>query len=102
MLHLAGKNHESEATLARKMLRDILGWFPDRKLVFLGDGAYSAKNLLADLSPRVTYVGQVTATAGRFSDSNVSSDSNPGPLETVFYSLKGRFGRWYSTDVSKG
>jgi hypothetical protein len=46
--------------------------------------------------------GQVTATAGRFSDSNVSSDSNPGPLETVFYSLKGRFGRWYSTDVSKG
>ena len=43
MLHLAGKNHKSEATLAKEMLRDILEWFPDRKLVFLGDGAYSTK-----------------------------------------------------------
>ena len=46
MLHLAGKNHKSEATLAKEMLQDILGWFPDRKLVFIGDGAYSANNLL--------------------------------------------------------
>ena len=28
MLHLAGKNHKSEATLAKEMLQDILGWFP--------------------------------------------------------------------------
>jgi len=63
MLHLAGKNHKSEATLAKEMLQDILGWFPDRKLVFLGDGAYSAKNLLGDLNPRVTYVGVMRADA---------------------------------------
>ena len=44
-LHLAGKHQKSEATLAKEMLRDILGWFPDRKLVFIGDGAYSANNL---------------------------------------------------------
>jgi hypothetical protein len=63
MLHLAGKNQKSEATLAREMLRDILGWFPDRKLVFMGDGAYSANHLLGDLDPRVTYVGVMRADA---------------------------------------
>src|SRR5271157_2683102 len=62
-LHLAGKNHPSEATLAREMLQDLLGWFPERKLVFIGDGAYSAGNLLADLDPRVTYVGVMRADA---------------------------------------
>ena len=63
MLHLAGKNHKSEATLAKEMLQNILGWFPDRKLVFIGDGAYSAKNLLGDLNPRVRYVGVMRADA---------------------------------------
>jgi len=63
MLHLAGKNQKSEATLAKEMLQDILGWFPDRKLVFIGDGAYSANNLLGDLDPRVTYVGVMRADA---------------------------------------
>ena len=63
MLHLAGKNHKSEATLAKEMLQDILGWFPDRKLVFIGDGAYSANNLLGNLDPRVTYVGVMRADA---------------------------------------
>ena len=63
MLHLAGKNHKSEATLAKEMLRDILEWFPDRKLVFLGDGAYSTSNLLGDLDPRVTYVGVMRSDA---------------------------------------
>ncbi len=37
-LHLPGKNQPSEATLAKQMLDDILQWFPDRKLVFIGDG----------------------------------------------------------------
>jgi hypothetical protein len=63
MLHLAGKSHKSEATLAKEMLQDILGWFPDRKLVFIGDGAYSANNLLGDLDARVTYVGVMRADA---------------------------------------
>jgi len=62
-LHLAGKNHPSEATLAKEMLQDLLGWFPERKLVFIGDGAYSTGNLLADLDPRVTYVGVMRADA---------------------------------------
>jgi len=63
MLHIAGKNQKSEATLAKEMLGDILQWFPDRKLVFIGDGAYSTKNLLAGLDARVTYVGVMRADA---------------------------------------
>lgn len=63
MLHLPGENRPSEATLAKKMLDDILGWFPDRKLVLVGDGAYSANNLLGDLDSRVTYVGVMRADA---------------------------------------
>ncbi len=62
-LHLAGKNQKSEATLAKEMLQDILAWFPERKLVFIGDGAYSAKNLLGEIDPRVTYVGVMRADA---------------------------------------
>ena len=62
-LHLAGEDQPSEATLAKQMLDEILAWFPDRKLVFIGDGAYSANNLLGELSPRVTYVGVMRADA---------------------------------------
>jgi hypothetical protein len=66
MLHLAGSNQKSEATLAKEMLQDILGWFPDRKLIFIGDGAYSANNLLGEIDPRVTYVGVMRADAAIF------------------------------------
>jgi hypothetical protein len=62
-LHLAGKGRPSEAALAKQMLDDLLAWFPDRTLVFLGDGAYSAKNLLGDLNPRVTHVGVMRGDA---------------------------------------
>lgn len=62
-LHLPGKGQPSEATLAREMLQDVLAWFPDRKLVLLGDGAYSAKNLLGDLDERVTHVGVMRGDA---------------------------------------
>ena len=64
-LHLAGKGQKSEATLAKEML-DSLEWCSDRKLVFLGDGAYSMKNLLGDLDPRVNYVGVMRADAAIF------------------------------------
>jgi hypothetical protein len=63
MLHLAGKAHKSESMLAKEMLQDILEWFPERKLVLLGDGAYSTKNLLGDLDRRATYVGVMRSDA---------------------------------------
>ena len=42
-LHLPGKGRPSEAMPAKQMLNDVLAWLPDRKLVFLADGAYSTK-----------------------------------------------------------
>jgi hypothetical protein len=41
----------------------VLAWFPDRKLVLLGDGAYSTENLLGDLDRRVTHVGVMRSDA---------------------------------------
>jgi len=66
MLHLPGKGQKSEAALAKEMLRDILEWFPDRKLVFIGDGAYSTKHLLDGFDPRVTYVGVMRSDAALY------------------------------------
>lgn len=52
-----------EAELARQMLRDVLTWFPDRKFLLVGDGGFSAKNLLLDLDERVRYVGLMRGDA---------------------------------------
>jgi hypothetical protein len=56
-LQLPGQGQPSEADLARQLLDEVASWFPDRQLLLVGDGAYSAKNLLRDLEPRVRYVG---------------------------------------------
>jgi hypothetical protein len=80
MLHLAGKAHKSESMLAREMLQDMLEWFPDRKLILLGDGAYSTKNLLGGLDPRVTYVGVMRADAAIYDPTpSKQSKSKRGP-----------------------
>ena len=57
VLQRPGKGQPSPVDSARQMLADVLAWFPDRRLVLIGDGGFSAKNLLLDLDPRVTYVG---------------------------------------------
>lgn len=63
MLQLPGKGQPSEADLARRMLNEVSQWFPERKLLLVGDGGYSAKNLLKDLNPRTRYVGLMRADA---------------------------------------
>ena len=63
-LHRSGKARSGEAALAKQMLDDVLAWFPQRKFVFLGDGAYSAKILLGNLDPRVSsYIGVMRGDA---------------------------------------
>jgi len=57
MLQIQGEDQPSEADLARRMIEEVAQWFPDRRLLLIGDGAYSAKNLVRDLNPRVRYVG---------------------------------------------
>lgn len=63
MLQQPGKNQPGPADLARQMLTEALTWFPDRKFVLIGDGGFSAKNLLQNLDERVTYVGLMRGDA---------------------------------------
>jgi hypothetical protein len=63
MLQPPGRKHSGEPALAHKMLQDVLACFPDRKLVLVGDGGFSAKKLLRDLDERVCYVGLMRSDA---------------------------------------
>jgi hypothetical protein len=62
-LHLPGEGSPSCVDLAAEMLREILGWFPERPIVLIGDGAYAAGGLLEDLDRRVQYVGRMRGDA---------------------------------------
>jgi hypothetical protein len=63
MLQPPDKGKASEPDLALRMLRDIGTWFPDRQFTLVGDGGYSAKNLLNRLDARVRYVGLMRGDA---------------------------------------
>src|SRR4051794_38501635 len=65
-LHLPGKGQPSCPALARAMLGQVLGWFPDRRFTLVGDGAYACKALLEGLDPRVTFVGRVRGDAALY------------------------------------
>lgn len=80
MLQQPGKGQPSEPDLARQMLADVLEWFPDRKLLLVGDGGFSAKNLLCDLDPRVRYVGLMRGDAALHDTKTARRPkSKPGP-----------------------
>jgi hypothetical protein len=83
MLQPPGKGKKSkkgEADLARRMLEDVCRWFPDRTFTLVGDGGYSAKNLLGDLPQRVRYVGLMRSDAEIY-DTQIPprKSSTPGP-----------------------
>lgn len=65
-LHRPGKGQPSGPQLARQMLAEILDWFPDRQFTLVGDGGYAAQALLADLDPRVTFVGRLRGDAALY------------------------------------
>jgi DDE superfamily endonuclease/Archaeal putative transposase ISC1217 len=62
-LHRPGKGQPSCASLAKEMLTEVLGWFPNRTFTLVGDGAYACKELLLDLDPRVVAVGRMRGDA---------------------------------------
>jgi hypothetical protein len=62
-LHEPGKGKLSCPALARQLLLQILDWFPQRRFILVGDGAYAAKELLLDLPERVTFVGRLRGDA---------------------------------------
>lgn len=62
-LHVVGKGQPSPPALAKAMLLEVLTWYPEFRFVLVGDGGYSAENLLKDLDQRVTYVGRMRGDA---------------------------------------
>lgn len=62
-LHLPGKGQPSCPQLAKQMLHEVLGWFPDHVFTLVGDGAYACKELLMELDKRVTMVGRMRGDA---------------------------------------
>lgn len=62
-LHLPGKGQPSCADLAKEMLAEVLGWWPGRRFILVGDAAYASKGLLKDLDERVTFVGRMRGDA---------------------------------------
>jgi DDE superfamily endonuclease len=65
-LHLPGKGQPSCVDLARAMLADVLGWFPEQCFTLVGDGAYASEGLLHDLDPRVIFVGRLRGDAALY------------------------------------
>ena len=65
-LHLPGKGQLSCVDLAREMLAEVLTWFPGKRFTLVGDGAYASKGLLADLDPRVQFVGRLRGDAALY------------------------------------
>ena len=63
LLQKGGKGQPGEPDLARLMLQDVLSWFPDRQILLVADGGFSASNLLDDLDRRVRYVGRMRSDA---------------------------------------
>ena len=60
-LHLPGKDTPGPSELAAEMITAISEQYPDREIVLLGDGAYSAKPVLSALPKNVSYLGRVRA-----------------------------------------
>jgi len=62
-LHRPGKGQPSCPALARQMLEEVLGWFPGRSVVLIGDGAYASKVVLKELDRRAQFVGRMRGDA---------------------------------------
>ncbi len=65
-LHPPGKTQPSCPQIARALLGEVLTWFPGRRFILVGDGAYAAQPLLGDLDAAVTFVGRLRGDAALF------------------------------------
>ena len=80
MLQKKGKRQPGEPGLARLMLQDVLTWFPDRTILLVGDGGFSAHQLLGELDYRMpaTALARLARIHGRGGpESPVPDDTNP-------------------------
>jgi hypothetical protein len=79
-LHRPGKGQPSCPQLARQMLDEVLGWFPSRRVILIGDGAYASKAVLDGMDPRAQFVGRLRADAALYEpDPPPVPPGRPGP-----------------------
>ncbi len=62
-LRRPGKGQPGCAALAKQMLTEVLGWFPQHSFTLVGDGAYACGELLLDLDGRVEAVSRIRGDA---------------------------------------
>jgi hypothetical protein len=65
-LHHSGKGNPSCAQLARQMVDEVVGWYPNYHFTLVGDGAYASSVLLKDLDKGVVFVGRLRGDACLF------------------------------------
>jgi hypothetical protein len=65
-LHLPGQGQPGCAKLARQMLDEVRAWFPGRRFVLIGDGAYACKAVLDGLPEDTTFVGRLRGDAALY------------------------------------
>jgi Transposase DDE domain len=65
-LHLPGKAQRSCPEVARLLLAEVLAWFPGRRFILVGDGAYASRRLLGGVDERVTFVGRLRGDAALY------------------------------------
>lgn len=118
-LRLPGKEGTSGkascAALAREMLEELCGWFPERSILLVGDGGYAGSALLKDLPETVVFVGRARADsavydpkpkqkAGRRGPKPKKGERLPSPKEAAAKADRNRNGRgpwcWQAISVT--
>ena len=87
LLQHGGKGQAGEPDLARAMLQDVLSWFPERKILLVADGGFSAQNLLRDLDERALSRQNHTP---HLSLAGKSQPANDAGMTTEFNALRER------------
>lgn len=73
-----GTDVSSEAQIAKKLLADIVGWFPERTFLLVGDGGFSSAKLLGELAEKIRYVGLMRSNAAIHSVLKKPEKRKPG------------------------
>jgi len=64
-----GRRHKTPAQLARQMMRILIGWFPERSFILVGDGDFSSHEtarFAQRYRRRLTFVGRFYRNAGLY------------------------------------
>lgn len=90
-----GRRHKTSADLAMQLMRVLLGWFPDRKFIFVGDGDFSTQSMARFARKhrkRLTFVGRFYQDAALYEPPpkysgagrpRVKGQKMPNPAEVV-------------------